>query len=203
MTEKREIGIDELAEERELVAAAQAGDAEAFGELFVRHSTRVRRLLVSVIGPRAELDDLTQEVFLQVHRALPRFRGAARFSTWLHRITVNTALSHLRRPSGRLVTTAPELLADRRDERGADAHAATVGREMVRRLYGILDTLSPKRRVAFTLFEIEGRSIAEVAELTGVAAAVAKSRIWFARREVTRKAGDDPYLGPLLEELER
>jgi RNA polymerase sigma-70 factor (ECF subfamily) len=190
-------------DDRSLVEAAQAGDREALGELFARHVTTVRRLLTSVIGPSRELDDLVQEVFLQAHRALPRFRREARFSTWLHQIAVNTAITHLRRPRGRFVTTAPEALERRAVDDGADAHASLVGRQMVERLYAILDTVTPKRRAAFTLFEIEGRSIAEVAAIVGVPATVAKSRIWFARREIKRKAAGDELLGPLLEELMR
>jgi RNA polymerase sigma-70 factor (ECF subfamily) len=190
-------------EDRALVEAAQAGDREAFGELFVLHAAAVRRLLTSVVGPAADLDDLTQEVFLQVHRSLGRFRRDSRFSTWLHRVTVNTAISHLRRPRGRAWPTEPATLDTLAVERGADAHGTFVGREMVRRLYRILDGLTPKRRAAYALFEIEGRSISEVAEIIGVPVPVAKSRIWFARREVRKQAVGDEYLGPLLEELER
>ncbi len=74
---------------------------------------------------------------------------------------------------------------------------------MVRRLYKIMDSLSRKRRVAFALFELQGHSIAESAEIAGVSAPVMKSRIFFARREIVKKAGQDPYLGPFLKELER
>jgi RNA polymerase sigma-70 factor (ECF subfamily) len=186
-----------------LVERAQQGDREALGELFVCHSIGVRRLLTSVVGPVAEIDDLVQEVFIQVQRSLPRFRRASRFSTWLHQIAVNTAITHLRRLKGKPVAAEPSAMERRAVDDRADAHDALVGREMVRRLYGILDTVTPKRRAAFTLFEIEGRSIAEVADILGVPTAVAKSRIWFARREIKRKAAGDEYLGPLLEELRR
>lgn len=193
----------ELAEDQALVERAQAGDREALGELFVRHASTVRRLLASVIGPGADLDDLTQDVFVQVHRSLPRFRREARFTTWLHRVTVNTAISFLRKPRGRVLPTEPQALDRVAGDSGADPHRAHVGREMVRRLYRVLDTLTPKRRVAYTLFEIEGRSIAEVASCLGVPITVAKSRIWFARREVVKKSAEDEYLGPLIAGLER
>lgn len=186
-----------------LVERAQAGEREALGELFVQHAAPVRRLLLSVVGPIADLDDLVQEVFLQVHRSLPRFRRESRFSTWLHRIAVNTAISHLRRPRGRAVPTEPQVIDALAASPDADPHGALVGREMARRLYRILDSLTPKRRAAYTLFEIEGRAIAEVAEILGVPVAVAKSRIWFARREVKRLAAGDEYLGRLVEELRR
>jgi DNA-directed RNA polymerase specialized sigma24 family protein len=72
---------------------------------------------------------------------------------------------------------------------------------MMTRLHAILDTLPPRRRVAFVLFEIEGHSIEAVAHLTGTNRAVAKSRIWFARQAVWKLAHRDPWLKPLLQEL--
>jgi len=191
------------AEERDLVEQARAGDREALGELFLLHAVAVRRLLTSVLGPTVDLDDLIQDVFLQVHRSLGGFRGDSRFGTWLHRVTVNTAVSHLRRARGRPPPASPEAIADLADRPGSDAWERLTGREMVRRLYRILDELTPRRRAAWTLFDIEGHSIAEVATILGVPAAVAKSRIWFARREIRKRAAGDDLLGPLLEELER
>jgi RNA polymerase sigma-70 factor (ECF subfamily) len=190
-------------EDLALVERAQTGDREALGELFVRHSASVRRLLASVVGPSGDLDDLAQDVFVQVHRSLPKFRKESRFTTWLHRVTVNTAISHLRKPRGRAVPTEPRVIDRVAGDGAADPHRVHLGREMVRRLYRILDALTPKRRAAYAMFEIEGRSIAEVAEILGVPTTVAKSRIWFARREVKKKAAGDEYLGPLLEELGR
>jgi len=190
-------------DEGAIIARARAGDRDAVGDLFVLHSPSVRRLLRSVLGPGEDLDDLTQEVFVRVHRSVARYRGDSAFSTWLHRLTVNTALSHLRTLGRRHLPTDPASIAlDMKDE-APDTHDLAVGREMVRRLYAILDTISPKRRAAFTLFEIEGRDLAQLAELMGISKAAAKSRVWFARREVIKKAGNDPYLGTFLEELER
>ena len=201
MTEPVEEERDPLAEDDALVARLRAGDREALGQLFLRHANPVRRLLVSVMGPSDEVEDLVQEVFLAVHRSIAGFRGNARFSTWLHRVTVNTALNALRRPR-RTVAVEPVDL-DRHSDRASGADTAVLVRERVRRLYAILDAMTPKRRVAFTLFELEGRSIAEVAEMTGVALPVAKSRIFFARRELKKRAREDAYLAPLLDELGR
>jgi len=190
-----------LVDDDTLVERLRAGDKEALGRLFLRHANPVRRLLVSVMGPSDEVEDLVQEVFLAVHRSIAGFRGNARFSTWLHRVTVNTALNALRRPR-RTVAVEPVDL-DRHSDRASGADTAVLVRERVRRLYAILDAMTPKRRVAFTLFELEGRSIAEVAEMTGVALPVAKSRIFFARRELKKRAREDAYLAPLLDELGR
>ena len=200
LTEGMTVEQRAVQDDQDLVRRAQAGDREAIGDLFVLHSQAVRRLLRSVIGPNADLDDLTQEVFLRVHRSLHGFKGKSRFATWLHRLTVNTAISHLRKMKNKNVLMDPAVLEVVAGDDSASVHESAIGREMVRRLYKILDTVSHKRRAAFTLFEIEGRSLASMAEILGISRASAKSRVWFARREITRKAGDDPYLGPLLAE---
>ena len=200
LTEGMTVEQRAVQDDQDLVRRAQAGDREAIGDLFVLHSHAVRRLLRSVIGPNADLDDLTQEVFLRAHRSLHGFKGKSRFATWLHRLTVNTAISHLRKMKNKNVLMDPAVLEVVAGDDSASVHESAIGREMVRRLYEILDTVSHKRRAAFTLFEIEGHSLASMAEILGISRASAKSRVWFARREITRKAGDDPYLGPLLAE---
>ncbi len=193
----------ERPDDRRLVRLALDGEHEAFGELFERHSESVRRLLVSAIGPRGEIDDLAQDVFVQAFRSLGRFRGEARFSTWLHRIAVNVAVSYLRRLRRAIPAVDPARLERRAGIGRSTPEQRAEGREMLRRFNALLDGLTPKRRTALALFAVEGLSIAEVAELTGVAAPVAKSRIWFARRDLRRRAAEDPYLAPLVEEIAR
>ncbi len=182
-----------------LVAEYLRGNPNALGDLFIRHAPAVRRLTVSIMGPTQDLDDLVQNVFLNVHRSLHRFRGSARFTTWLHRITVNTALSALRKPK-RHVPYPPEAFTQAKDPKNGIEETLVV-HEMMCRLFKILDTLTPKRRIAFTLFAVEGLSLKEICDLTGAPSAVVKSRIFFARKEVFQKAGSDPCLSPLLDEL--
>ena len=159
-----------------LVSAVKAGDTEAFGQLYDRHHRRVRALVVSMTGRHA-VDDLVQDCFLHAYRSLTTFRGDAAFSTWLHRIAVHTVISALRRP--RRLVLAPAAV-DRADSDAIDPELAAQGEELVTRLYELLDTMSPKRRVALTLFAVEGRSLQTVAELLGVPVSVVKSRIFFA-----------------------
>jgi RNA polymerase sigma-70 factor, ECF subfamily len=79
----------------ELVVRTQKGEQQAFAELIARHSTRVFRLAVSILGREfiPEAEDVTQEVFLKVYDAIKSFRGEAAFSSWLYRITFNQALN--------------------------------------------------------------------------------------------------------------
>jgi RNA polymerase sigma-70 factor (ECF subfamily) len=185
-----------------LVRRARGGDREALGELFLQHAPAVRRLLGSVIGPSGEIDDLVQEVFIQVHRALPGFRGDSQFSTWLHQIAVYAAYNHLRRLRGRMLFLEPERIPDLDSPEREGPHARLYGTEVQRRLHAVLDSIKPKKRVAFVLFAVQGHSVGEISELVGAPVPTVKSRIWFARRELRRKARRDPYLAQLLEELE-
>lgn len=84
-----------MASDSQLVALAQAGSQDAFAELLRRYSTPVFRLAVSILGQHfvPEAEDVTQEVFLKVHAALPSFRGDAQFSSWLYRITFHQAVN--------------------------------------------------------------------------------------------------------------
>ena len=99
------IATAEADESASLVARARAGDRAAFRKLFERHRNDVSRLAYRMVGPRSDLEDLVQEVFVQVHKSLRDFRGEARFSTWLHRVTVNVVLMHRRAEKSRPVLT--------------------------------------------------------------------------------------------------
>lgn len=184
-----------------LVQRAQDGDIAALGELFTRHAPMVRRLLAGLTGARGELDDLVQEVFLQVHRSIAGFRGEARFTTWLHQLTVYAAYNFLRKPRGRYVPVDPASLSTAVDK-SAGAHERLVGKETLRRLDAALDKIKPKKRLAFILFAVHGMSAAEVARIVDASVPTVKSRIWFARRELLSRARQDSYLAALLEELE-
>src|SRR5258706_10375333 len=100
----------------EMVARCQKGDGAAFRQLFLRHRTEVARLVFRMIGPRADLEDILQEVFLQVHRSLKDFRGQSKFTTSLHRVTVNVVLMYKRAARSR-----PQLVHPQGDETQPDA----------------------------------------------------------------------------------
>jgi RNA polymerase sigma-70 factor (ECF subfamily) len=176
----------EAAEDARLVAAAEAGDRGAFDKLYRRHLDSVYARLTRVIGPAPERDDLVQQIFLDVYRALRRFRGDASFSTFLHRIVLNVAYEHLegrRRAKGR-----SEPLDDRQLETmiapGASPEQRARQREELRRVLALLDSLSPKRRAAFVLVAVECLPLDEAASLLGANAAAIKQRVLEARREL-------------------
>jgi RNA polymerase sigma-70 factor (ECF subfamily) len=183
--------------EADLIAACVRGERDAERELFRREYRHVHALLYRILGTTRELEDLAQEVFIAVFQALPRFRGDAKLRTWIDRIAVNTALDHI--TARKRIPVPVETVFERPDPSGpADERAHA--REGLRRLYAVLATLKPEARIAFALYAIDGRSIAEVGAITGVTALTAKLRIWRARREVVSRLEHDPILASYIEQ---
>ncbi len=180
--------VASAAKDASLVDAAAGGDRAAFEELYRRHLDSVYARLTRVIGPTPERDDLVQQIFLDVYRALRRFRGDAAFSTFLHRIVLNVACEHLerrRRSRGR-----SEPLEARQLETliapGASPEQRARQRQELARLFALLEGLSAKRRAAFVLVAIENLPLEEAAALLGANPAAVKQRVLEARRELAR-----------------
>ncbi len=167
-----------------LVDAYKRGNSHALSELYRHHSRRVESVARNVIGPSDELEDVVQDVFIEVQRALHRFRGEARFTTWLHRVTVNVALQHLRKGKrkGWLRWVSLDRVPGNRHAVSQDKRIEA--RESVQGLYLALDGITDKKRVVFTLYELEGMSLEEVAQAVGTSVNTVKSRLYHARREI-------------------
>ena len=88
----------------EVLARAQAGDHQAFAQLYSLHKRRIYSLCLRMVGNIAEAEDLTQEAFLQLHRKIATFRGDSAFSTWLHRLAINVVLMQLRKKGLSLIS---------------------------------------------------------------------------------------------------
>jgi len=190
----RSVRPSDAAEDARLIAAAAAGDRRAFADLYRRHLDSVYARLTRVVGPVSERDDLVQQIFLDVHRALPRFRGEAAFTTFLHRIVMNVACEHLeRRRRGR---GRNEPLDDRQLDTlmlpAASPEQRTRHREELRRLFARLEALSAKRRAAFVLVAVEGLSLEDAAALLAINVPAVKQRVLEARRELARALGREP-----------
>lgn len=181
-------------DEAELVAACLAGDVAAQRALFRREFARVNATIYRILGPTREVDDLVQETFIATFRGLAKFRGEARLSTWIDRIAVRVALDHVR---ARKAAPAPFGLIEELPD-GSVPDAQAHARDGLRRLYAALSQLPADQRIAFALYAIDGRSIAEVAKLVGTSTVTAKLRIWRARRELMKRAAEDPVLKELL-----
>lgn len=178
-----------------LLAKAIAGDANAFRALYARHRHDVARLVFRMIGQR-DLDDVVQEVFVQVHRSLRDFRGQSKFSTWLHRVTVNVVLMHRRAARSRPVYTPIETEQSTIDpvdpQTLPDEDAARS--ERMRAFERVLDRLPEKKRIVFVLHDLEGVSPAEISEVVGAPVLTVRTRLFYARREIEAMLADEPAL---------
>ena len=178
-----------------LVDRCLGGEQAAARELFRAHQRRVHSTLFRVLGGNRDMDDLMQETFIQVFRSLRSFRGQARLSTWIDRIAARVAYRYL---AQRKRTAATVVLEEEMVPSGVEAAERALAREGVRRLYAALGELGPRSRVAFTLHEIDGRSVAEVARSLGASVTATKLRIWRARRALERRAAGDDVLAEFL-----
>ena len=186
-----------------LVDRCLTGEPAATRELFRRHRARVHASLYRVLGTNRDMDDLLQDAFLQVFQSLRGWRAEASLATWIDRVAVRVAYRYLSQ-RGRRVLTDPIVDDDAvpADE-GAHATAGArrqMARDGVRRLYDVLDELGAPSRLAFTLHEIDGRPLAEVAELVGSSVTATKLRVWRARKRIETAAAADPVLREFLAE---
>ncbi|MEZ4294524.1 MAG: RNA polymerase sigma factor [Polyangiaceae bacterium] len=184
-----------------LVARAQRGDRWAFTELFRRHRADVARLVYRMMGPSADLEDTVQEVFLQVHRSIGEFRGQAKFSTWLHRVTVNVVLMARRAARSRPVLTG-ETPTEYEPDAGLAPDEDAMRRRCVEAFRRLLDRLPEKKRTVFELHELAGLSPAEISERVSAPVLTVRTRLFYARRELEAMMREEPALAQLAAELE-
>ncbi|HYE14002.1 MAG TPA: RNA polymerase sigma factor [Pyrinomonadaceae bacterium] len=167
----------------ELSQASSAGDTLAFEELYSRHSRRVYSLCLRMTANTAEAEDLTQEVFIQLHRKLGSFRGESAFTTWLHRLTVNQVLMHFRRRGIKLEQTADDGDAPVQIVAGTENpnHMPVVDRIALDKA---VDQLPPGYRSVFVLHDVEGHEHEEIARMLGCSVGTSKSQLHKARMKL-------------------
>ncbi len=174
------------ASETQLIARAQQGDEEAFSALFEAHKRRVYSLCLRMTGNTAEAEDLTQEAFLQLFRKISTFRGESAFSTWLHRLSVNVVLMHLRK-KGLQQVSLDEMDTSQEEPVKRDY------RDDDRRLLGSVDRISltraiaelpPGYRAVFVLHDVEGYEHNEIAEIMKCSVGNSKSQLHKARMKL-------------------
>lgn len=156
------------------VARARAGDTVAFTELYGRHHRRIYALCTRLLGDRGLAEEMTQDAFVKAWRALPTFRGDAKFATWLARVAVNTVLSYQRRHGPWLKWLRG---GDVPDEPAVDANPG--GR---RDLEHAITRLPLRARQVFVLVDVEGHTHEEAAALLGMAVGTSKAQLFRARK---------------------
>lgn len=167
--------------ERELVDRAKNGDRAAFAALLREHQDEVYTLARRLVGDSHLASDVAQEALIRAWRALPKFRGDSKLSTWLYRITTNTAWTHKKR-AGRHQGSSIDDHADLVAPIGAD-HPEVAGEiiELRGRLRHALDRLPDNQREVVVLKDIYGWAHAEIADSLGISVTAAKVRLHRAR----------------------
>ncbi len=180
----------------ELVQRVLRGDPDAFRILMERHQNHVHRLALRLSGGDAErAADLSQEAFLRAYRGLDGYGHDAKFSTWLHRITVNVAISRTRKERalkrGKALSLDASYGEDERpmqvEIRGVGPAASVVADEGCRAILQAIESLDPDLHALVVLVNLEGHSYESAAEILSIPVGTVRSRLHRAREILTRR----------------
>jgi RNA polymerase sigma-70 factor (ECF subfamily) len=170
-----------------LARAAAGGDLPAFEALYRRHAGRVHGVIARLVGHHgARAEDLTQDTFVRAWQALPGYRFESAFSTWLHRLAVNTALMDLRARRARPQADAGEEALDEFATPDSAGHGTALGLDLER----AVATLPPRARAVLVLYDVEGWKHEEIAGALGMAVGSSKAQLHRARGLLRERLGD-------------
>ncbi len=197
-------------DDRELVAAAQRGDRDAFKTLFERYHRRAYALALGVVRHPDDALDVVQDAFIKAHKYLDKFEGNASFYTWLYRIVMNLAIDHLRKhrkvqpvelDETRLEAEGDEPLIPR--ILGGNPGQALVDKQIRSRIDQALDQLSENHRAVLVMRELEGLSYEDMAQAMSCSKGTIMSRLFHARRNMQKRLLDlvDHPPAELVEDL--
>lgn len=167
----------------ELVGRVRNGDLQAFDLLYRRTRQDVHKILYHLVGPSPDLDDLIQDSFIQLLKALRGFRGEARFSTFLYRVCANVAFMHLR--GGRRRKEDPvEELPEAPTDPSASPERTAQAAEAARLMNAALERLSPEKKVVFVYHDFLGMGPEEISEALAIPVNTVRSRLGRAREDL-------------------
>ena len=171
--------------DQELLTAHLAGDSQAFTALIKRHRDRLWSISLRTMRDPYEAEEALQDALLLAYRRANQYRGEAAVTTWLHRIVVNSCLDRLRHVGRRTTIPLPENL----DGGLADEHDAMADVDMSMAIGDALAQLTPDRRAAVLLVDIEGLSISESARVLNCPEGTVKSRCARGRMQLAELLG--------------
>ncbi|MBW1912497.1 MAG: sigma-70 family RNA polymerase sigma factor [Deltaproteobacteria bacterium] len=179
-----------------LVREFQSGDRDVFDSLVIRHKDRIFNLCYRFLGDYYDAEDAAQEIFVKVYRSLKRFRLDSSFSTWLHRIAVNTCKNKIKSLEYRYRKKQARLNNDGIGENpysmepGQESHSPMAELERKERMKAIqkaIDALPAKQKTVVVLRDIQGFSYDEITRITGYKLGTLKSRLARARLDLRDK----------------
>lgn len=170
----------------ELAMRCRAGDEQAWAQLYASHSQRMTCFLRRLVGDTPDLEDLVQQVFLGALSSLDRFRGDARFDTWLHGIACHVAENHQRWRFRQWRRNCSYLeLGDWAASLEPDPARRVEARQILEATSTALGELDFHHRVVWVMSEIQGLDSGEVAQALGIPSGTVRSRLFEARRRLT------------------
>ena len=182
------LGLD-LSDDEDLVQACLAGSQDAFDALVQRHRRAIYQLCYGFVGNHEDASDLSQDVFLRVHRGLRRFKGQSSLSTWLYRIGVNVCLSRV----GSKVPPTEPIQDDRHvDPRGDDPAERVLQVERAARVRAAIVRLPERQRATLILRMYHELSHQEIASILGNSVGAVKANFFHALRNLKKLLEAEP-----------
>jgi RNA polymerase sigma-70 factor, ECF subfamily len=169
-----------MATDQPLIQRAMAGDERALRQLWSQHAPHIDAVVRRLVGDADEAADIAQEVWIQIFRALPSYRGDSQFGTWAHRIAVNRTLNALRR-TRRLAKLETDI-----DEETASVDHAGDHALLAATIENAASRLSPGARTVFLMHDVEGYTHEEIAQELGITPGGSKSQLFKARVKLRR-----------------
>lgn len=183
-----------------------SGDRTAFTDLVGQYKKKVYYLAFDITGDHHEAEDISQEVFMKVYRALKTFRRDAKMSSWLHQITVNASIDSLRRKSAKPAKSVGEFdnLSTQGDFMAAGTHGfdpvrSTESSQIQNRIAQALQKISPKERAVFVMCHYNGLKMKETAETLKITVGTVKSLLFRAIRKLRKELS--PFLNTYSVEI--
>lgn len=180
-----------VAHDNELVAGFKAGEVACFNELLERYTQKVHNLAMRITRNEEDTEEVLQDVFVTVYHKIDKFEGKSAFSSWLYRITVNTAFMKLRKrrqtPAVSLEEVAPSIRDSWTGADSADMNALCVRHELRAALDEAISLLPDEYRTIFILRDVDGLSNQEVGDILELSVPAVKSRLHRSRLMLRKK----------------
>ncbi len=191
---KKEAALRERELDAELVSRVQAGDSDAFRQLFEKYHRRAFAVSLGVVKNKQDAMDVVQDAFIKVHHHIHNFQGSSSFYTWLYRIVMNLSIDHVRRVKRKKGMDYDDAISREDDAAGDGALLPTImdsnpaktvmRRELSGAIQAALDDLPEYHREVILLREVEGLSYEEMSEVLEVPKGTIMSRLFHARRKM-------------------
>jgi len=181
-----------MASEAEILERAQKGEIAAFQEIVERYKKNVYYLALDLTGNHEDAEDLSQDVFIRAYQSIARFRGEAKLSSWLYRITVNTHINSKRKKSLRLISIYPQKEGEPEiqvADPSPDPHTEVESRHVQKDIDSALDQLTPRERAVFVLRHYNDLMLEDIAKTLEISEGTVKSLLFRACRRLRKEIG--------------